>query len=96
MIDRWLPAAASAHASALDAVLGSVHVHMLVIFASWLALFVIAYRTEGLVEIAENVRAENPERILSIARSSLSITLFVLAAISAVLAATDAVRLFRR
>ena len=38
----WLPAAASGHASALDAVLLSVHAHMLLIFAGWLALFVIA------------------------------------------------------
>ena len=42
MIERWLPAAASAHARALDAVLMSVHVHMLLIFAVWLAVFVIA------------------------------------------------------
>lgn len=42
MIERWLPAAASGHASALDAVLLSVHAHMALIFAAWLALFVIA------------------------------------------------------
>ena len=42
MIERWLPAAASGHASALDAVLLSVHAHMLLIFTAWLALFVIA------------------------------------------------------
>lgn len=41
MIERWLPAAASAHASALDAVLRGIHWHMLLIFASWLALFVL-------------------------------------------------------
>lgn len=41
-MERWLPAAASGHASALDAVLLSVHAHMLLIFAGWLALFVIA------------------------------------------------------
>jgi cytochrome c oxidase subunit 2 len=41
-MERWLPAAASGHASALDAVLFSVHAHMLLIFAGWLALFVIA------------------------------------------------------
>jgi cytochrome c oxidase subunit 2 len=41
-MDRWLPAAASNHASALDAVLLSVHAHMLLIFLAWLALFVIA------------------------------------------------------
>jgi cytochrome c oxidase subunit 2 len=42
MIDRWIPAAASAHAGALDAVLSSVHVHMLLIFVLWLAVFLIA------------------------------------------------------
>ena len=42
MIERWLPAAASSHASQLDAVLMSVHVHMLVILLAWLALFLYA------------------------------------------------------
>ena len=42
MIDAWLPAAASGHASALDAVLLSVHLHMLLIFVLWLAVFVFA------------------------------------------------------
>ena len=42
MIERWLPAAASDHARMLDAVLLSVHAHMLLIFVAWLALFVIA------------------------------------------------------
>lgn len=41
-MERWLPAAASSHASSLDAVLMSVHVHMLVIFLVWLAVFVYA------------------------------------------------------
>jgi cytochrome c oxidase subunit II len=42
MIERWMPAAASEHASALDAVLLSVHAHMLLIFVAWLALLLIA------------------------------------------------------
>ncbi len=42
MIQRWLPAAASAHAAALDAVLLSVHAHMALIFVLWLAVFVYA------------------------------------------------------
>lgn len=42
MIERWLPAAASGHAGALDGVLLSVHAHMLLIFVLWFALFVIA------------------------------------------------------
>jgi cytochrome c oxidase subunit 2 len=42
MIERWLPKAASGHAAALDAVLTSVHTHMLLIFVAWLALFVVA------------------------------------------------------
>lgn len=41
MID-WLPAAASGHASMLDAVLLSVHAHMLLIFVLWLAVFAFA------------------------------------------------------
>jgi cytochrome c oxidase subunit 2 len=42
MIERWLPAAASSDAPLLDAVLMSVHVHMLLIFAGWLVVFVYA------------------------------------------------------
>jgi hypothetical protein len=68
----------------------------LVLNLAWLALFVLAYRTEGLVEIAEVVRSENPERALRMAQVSMQITLFVLAAVTAILAATDAVRLVRR
>ncbi len=41
MIERWLPAAASSHAPALDAVLAGIHWHMLLIFTAWLALFVL-------------------------------------------------------
>ena len=41
MIERWLPAAASAHAPALDAVLFGIHWHMLLIFTAWLALLVV-------------------------------------------------------
>ncbi len=41
MIDRWLPNAASAHAPMLDAVLFAIHGHILLIFAGWLALFVV-------------------------------------------------------
>jgi hypothetical protein len=62
----------------------------------WLALFVIAFRTEGLVEIATNIRAENPDNVLRIAQNSMRVTLLVLALVSAGLAATDLVRLFRR
>ena len=42
MIERLIPAAASSHAASLDAVLLSVHTHMLLIFAVWLAVFVYA------------------------------------------------------
>ena len=42
MIERWLPAAASSHASLLDVVLMSVHVHMLLILAGWLVVFFYA------------------------------------------------------
>jgi cytochrome c oxidase subunit 2 len=41
-MERWLPAAASAHASMLDAVLVSVHTHMLLIFVVWSAVLVYA------------------------------------------------------
>jgi hypothetical protein len=68
----------------------------LVLNLSWLALFVLAYRTEGLVEVAEVVRSENPERALRLAQVSMRISLFVLAGVTAILAATDTVRLLRR
>ena len=42
MIERLLPPAASSHALLLDAVLYSVHAHMLLIFTLWLALFIYA------------------------------------------------------
>jgi cytochrome c oxidase subunit II len=42
VIERLLPAAGSAHAASLDAVLYSVHTHMLLIFVMWLAVFVFA------------------------------------------------------
>ncbi len=41
MIERWLPAAASAHAAMLDGVLVSIHAHMLLIFVGWLALLTL-------------------------------------------------------
>ena len=68
----------------------------LVLNLAWLAVFVLAYRTGGLVEIAEVIRSSNPERALRIAQTSMSVTLFVLAGVSAILAATDVVRLVRR
>lgn len=42
MIERWLRPAASDQAAMLDAVLSSVHTHMLLIFVTWLALFTVA------------------------------------------------------
>lgn len=39
MIERLLPPAASSHALLLDGVLYSVHAHMILIFALWMALF---------------------------------------------------------
>jgi hypothetical protein len=68
----------------------------LVLNLAWLALFVLAYRTEGLIEIAQNISAEDPERILGTAQASMRITLLVLALVSVTLAATDVVRLVRR
>jgi hypothetical protein len=62
----------------------------------WLALIVLAFRTEGLIEIAQNIRAENPEAVLGIAQMSLRVVLFVAAIVTAMLVATDLVRLVRR
>lgn len=42
MIERFLRPAASGHALSLDAVLYSVHAHMLLIFVLWLAVFIYA------------------------------------------------------
>ncbi len=68
----------------------------LVLNLAWLALVVLAYRTEGLIEIAENIRSQYPERVLAMAQFSMRAALFVIAAISATLVATDVVRLVRR
>jgi len=42
MIERWLPAAASAQAAMLDAVLQDIHWHMLAIFVVWALVLVVA------------------------------------------------------
>jgi len=68
----------------------------LVLNLAWLALVVLAYRTEGLIEIAENIRSENPQRVLAMAQLSMRAALFVIAAITATLVAADVVRLVRR
>ena len=68
----------------------------LVLNLAWLTVFVLAYRTEALVEIAEVVASQNPERVLKMAQTSMSIALFGCATVTAILAATDVVRLFRR
>ena len=68
----------------------------LVLNIAWLTLLVMAFRTEGLVEIAANIRAPYPEAILRMAQVNLRITLAVFALVSAVLVATDLVRLVRR
>jgi uncharacterized membrane protein len=67
-----------------------------VLNAIWLALWVMAFRTEGLVEIATNIRSDVPDAILRMAQVNLRITLAVFAAVCAVLVATDVVRLVRR
>lgn len=63
---------------------------------AWLALIVLAFRAERLIEIAENIRAENPEGVLWMAQLSFSTVLFVMAVVTAMLVATDLVRLVRR
>lgn len=72
MIDRWLPAAASSHADALDAVLRSVHVHMLLIFVAWLALFVIA-----LVKFRQGANPEPRSRGISGTIAAVAIGLVI-------------------
>jgi hypothetical protein len=63
---------------------------------AWLALIVLAFRTEGLIEIAQNIRAENPDAVLRIAQMSMRVVLFVAGIVTAMLVATDLVRLARR
>lgn len=72
MIDRWLPAAASSHADALDAVLRSVHVHMLVIFVAWLALFVIA-----LIKFRKGANPEPRDKGMSTTIAAIAIGLVI-------------------
>ncbi len=57
----------------------------LVLNLAWLGLFVTAFRTAGFVEIATNLRAEDPDEILRIAQNSMRVTLLVLALVSAAL-----------
>lgn len=73
MIDRWLPAAASSHADALDAVLRSVHVHMLLIFVAWLALFVIA-----LIRFRKGASPEPRDKGMSTTIAAIAIGLVIL------------------
>jgi hypothetical protein len=63
---------------------------------AWLALIVLAFRTEGFIEIAQNVSAENPDAVLVMAQMSMKIALAVVGVITATLVATDLVRLVRR
>ena len=72
MIERWMPAAASGHASALDAVLLSVHAHMLLIFVAWLALFVIA-----LIKFRKGASPEPRERGIGSTFAAIAIGLVV-------------------
>jgi cytochrome c oxidase subunit 2 len=72
MIERWLPAAASRHAGMLDAVLRSVHVHMLLIFIAWLALFVIA-----LIKFRKGANVEPRERGISGRVAAIAIGLVI-------------------
>jgi len=68
----------------------------LVLNVAWLTLIVLAFRAERLVEIAENVSSQNPDGVLWMAQASMSTVLFVMAIVTAMLVATDVVRLFRR
>jgi hypothetical protein len=66
----------------------------LVINLAWLAAFVLAFRTDGLLTAVAG--ADVSTRAIEIAETSLRITLAVLALVSAALVATDGVRLARR
>jgi cytochrome c oxidase subunit 2 len=68
----WLPQAASGHASMLDAVLLSVHAHMLLIFVAWLALFVIA-----LVKFRKGANPEPRERGIKGTVAAIAIALVI-------------------
>jgi hypothetical protein len=57
---------------------------------------VVAFRTDGLIEIAANLRADDGAAVLRTAERVFRGALFVLALISAALVATDIVRLVRR
>jgi heme/copper-type cytochrome/quinol oxidase subunit 2 len=69
MIDRLLPAAASAHAASLDEVLKAVHLHMAVQAIAWGAFFVFCLikfrRRAGHVASHQGVRPALP--VLAIA-----------------------------
>ena len=65
--------------------------------AGWLALVVLLFRTDGLIEGASTlVDAGAAERAVTMVEISLRITLFVLGVITAGLIAMDVVRLVRR
>lgn len=66
----------------------------LVINLAWLAAFVLAFRTDGL--LAAVAGADVSARSVEIAETALQITLAGLALVTAALVATDAVRLVRR
>ena len=67
-----MPQAASGHAAALDAVLLSVHAHMLLIFVAWLALFVIA-----LVKFRKGANPEPRERGIGSTFAAIAIGLVI-------------------
>jgi cytochrome c oxidase subunit 2 len=72
VIGRFLPQAASGHATALDAVLLSVHAHMLLIFVAWLALFVIA-----LIRFRKGANPEPRERGIKGTVAAIAIALVI-------------------
>ena len=64
---------------------------------AWLATFALAYRAEGLLEAAQiGAAAGDVDGVLTLAQRGLNIVLIGLAAVTAVLIATDVVRLLRR
>ena len=99
--EGWWPAYTAWQAFAVKVLVEAgrnqdAHLTRLYGYRERMPVFALAYRTEGLIEIAENVRSQDPERVLRMAENAMDIALIGLAAVTAVLVATDLIRLVRR
>ena len=68
----------------------------LVLNVCWLLAFVLFFRTDGLIEATGSADGDSLERAVNIAEWILRIVVGALTVVTAVLIATDVVRLFRR